>query len=439
MSDRVGWSGSRPRAGQRGTSTPRRRRRRPATSAAPCSRPWVGQWSGRMSDVLVIDHANVVTTQGVIDGHVVTDGGRIVVVEAGPLPRAAGARSAVLDLDGAWLCPGFIDLQINGAFGIDVTTEPHRIGELGARLAIHGVTSFLPTVITCPADRRAAALAAWRTLAAGGPPDDGPRGAVPLGLHLEGPMLSPTRRGAHPVEHLAAPSLELIDGWSAANGVVLVTMAPELPGALEVVGALRDRGVAVSIGHTDCSAAEFVAARAAGAAMVTHLFNAMRPFTHRDPGPIGAALADPSVVCGLIADGVHVDPVAVAMAARACGPDRLALVTDAVAAMGASVAPMSADRLGSVDVVVGEGEVRTAGGVLAGSVCPLDRAVRNLIGWTEYDIPAAVRTVTAAPARVLGRGDLGVIETGARADLVVLGAAGDVRHTIVGGRIVWSA
>ena len=303
----------------------------------------------------------------------------------------------MLDLDGAWLCPGFIDLQINGAFGIDVTTEPHRIRELGARLARHGVTSFLPTVITCRPDRRAAALAAWRTLAAGGPPDDGPAGAVPLGLHLEGPMLSPTRHGAHPVEHLAAPSLELIDGWSAANGVALVTMAPELPGALEVIGALRDRGVAVSIGHTDCSAAEFVAARAAGAAMVTHLFNAMRPFTHRDPGPIGAALADPSVVCGLVADGVHVDPVAVAMAARACRPDRLALVTDAVAAMGASVAPTSADRLGSVDVVVREDGVRTAGGVLAGSVCPLDRAVRNLIGWTEYDIPAAVRTVTARP------------------------------------------
>jgi N-acetylglucosamine-6-phosphate deacetylase len=385
-----------------------------------------------MSGVLAFDHANVITPRGVIDGHVLVDGSRIIAVEPGPLPGPPDGAE-VIDVDGAWLSPGFIDLQINGAFGIDVTTEPHRIGELGAGLVRSGVTSFLPTVITAPSERRTAALDAWAARASG-------PGAVPLGLHLEGPMLSPARRGAHPLEHLAVPSLELIEGWSAEAGVALVTLAPELPGALEVIAALRERGVVVSIGHTDASAAEFLAGRAAGATYVTHLFNAMRPFAHRDPGPIGAALADSWVVTGLIADGVHVDPIAVAMAFRSRGPDRLTLVTDAVAAMPLGSPENGARlgaRLGGVEVAVGDGEVRTAGGVLAGSVCPLDQGVRNLIAWAECGVPSAVRTVTATPARLLGRTDLGVIEPGARADLVMLDAEARVRTTVVGGEVAW--
>jgi N-acetylglucosamine-6-phosphate deacetylase len=291
------------------------------------------------------------------------------------------------------------------------------------------VPTYQPTVITAPAERRAAVLAAWRARTESA-------GAVALGLHFEGPMLSPVRRGAHPVEHLLAPSLGAIEGWSAEAGVALVTLAPELPGALEVIAALRERGVVVSIGHTDCSAAEFQAARAAGATYVTHLFNAMRPFAHRDPGPIGAALADSWAVTGLIADGVHVDPVAVAMAFRSRGPDRLTLVTDAVAAMSVGSQESEA-RLGGVEVAVGDGEVRTAGGVLAGSVCPLDQAVRNLVAWVECGVPSAVRTVTATPARLLGRKDLGAIEPGVRADLVVLDADAHVQATIVGGEVVW--
>lgn len=404
-----------------------------------------------MSAVLVIDRARVITPIGVVEGHVRVADGRIVAVEPGPLADVAGSGVAapdVIDAEDAWLSAGFIDLQINGAYGIDVTTEPHRIDELGAHLVRHGVTSFLPTVITCAGPQRAAALdaiAARTAAAVDADPRPGSR-ATPLGLHMEGPMLSPVRRGAHPAEYLVAPTLDAIDGWSAAAGVALVTIAPELPGALDVIAALRSRGVVVSIGHTDCTASEFVGGRVAGASMVTHLFNAMRPFAHRDPGPIGAALADPWVVTGLIADGVHVDPVAVAMAFRSRGPDRLALVTDAVAAMGAATSAADLDRrpgveapqvLGSVGVVVGDGEVRTAGGVLAGSVCPLDRAVRNLIAWTECGVPSAVRTVTATPARLLGRRDLGAIEPGARADLVLLDRDANVRTTIVAGEVAW--
>ncbi len=169
--------------------------------------------------------------------------------------------SVDVDARGGWIVPGFIDVQINGAHGIDVTTEPERIDELGAALVRYGVTAFVPTVITCPESVRRAALAAW----AGRDPA-GATGAVPLGLHLEGPMLSPVRKGAHPADLLAAPSAELIDGWSADAGVVLATVAPELPGAIDVIAELVARGVVVSIGHTDGSATDFAAARGGGRA-----------------------------------------------------------------------------------------------------------------------------------------------------------------------------
>ena len=224
----------------------------------------------------------------------------------------------------------------------------------------------------------------------------------------------------------------MIAGWSSAAGVALVTMAPELPGAPDVIEVLASRGVLVSIGHTDCSAAEFATGRDAGARYVTHLFNAMRPFGHRDPGPIGAALADDTVVAGLICDGVHVDPVAVRMAWQALGPHRLSLVTDAVAALGADHG-----RLGTDDVTVAGGEVRNATGVLAGSVLTLDQAVRNLVAYTGCAVPDAIATVTSTPADLLGRADRGRLTVGGRADITVLDPGLRVLATIVGGEVAW--
>ncbi len=358
-------------------------------------------------------------------------GGGTTVGPSGTLVLEDGVIAAIddrpcdIDAAGGWIVPGFIDLQINGAHGVDVTTQPARIADLAAELPRYGVTAFLPTVITCAPSGRAAALAAWAAR------DDGP-GAVPLGLHLEGPMLAPVRRGAHPAEHLLAPDARVVDGWSRAAGVAIATIAPELPGALDVIEALTARGVVVSIGHTDCSADEFTAGRAAGARYVTHLFNAMRPFAPRDPGPIGAALADDAVVAGLICDGVHVDPVAVRMAWRALGPRRLSLVTDAVAALGAS-----GGRLGGNALAVTGGAVRNAAGVLAGSVLSLDQAVRNLVAFTGCSVPDAVAPVTSTPADLLGLGDRGRLAVGARADVTVLDRELRVTATIVGGEVAW--
>jgi N-acetylglucosamine-6-phosphate deacetylase len=248
-------------------------------------------------------------------------------------------------------------------------------------------------------------------------------------------MLASTRRGAHPDALLAGPHLALVDGWSGERGVAMVTLAPELPGALAVVAALAQRGVVVAIGHTDCTAGQFAAALAAGARYVTHLYNGMRPFTHRDPGPIGATLADRWVIAGLICDGIHVDPVAVSMAWNALGPDRLNLVTDAVAALGEPAD--GSPTLGSVDVTVDGTGVRTASGVLAGSVLSLDEAVRNLVAFTGCSVAAAVRTVTDTPARLLRRADRGRLSAGARADITVLDEALNVRTTMVGGVVTW--
>lgn len=351
----------------------------------------------------------------------------MVLTPGGPVPGEVWVCDGVItevrpiDLSGdemRWVCPGSIDLQINGASGVDIGSSPDRIDELAVRLPAEGTTAFLPTVITCSEQRRARALdeaSRWHT----GDHTRDHAGAVPLGLHLEGPVLSAARRGAHPAEHLGHAATGASENWTTERGVSMVTIAPELPGALELIAELAAAGVVVALGHTDASADEFQAGLDAGATHVTHLFNAMRPFGHRDPGPIGVTLADDTVTAGLICDLVHVDPVAIRMAWRALGPDRITLVTDAVATRGSGSFPDG---------------IRTAEGVLAGSALTLDVAVQNLVAVTGAAVPDAVRTVTSTPARVLGLTDRGVLEAGARADVTVLDHELRVIAAYVGGR-----
>jgi N-acetylglucosamine-6-phosphate deacetylase len=258
---------------------------------------------------------------------------------------------------------------------------------------------------------------------------------VPLGLHFEGPFLAPERRGAHPVEHLRTPDPSLVadEGWTRQSGVALVTLAPEQPRALDVVRDLVDAGVMVSAGHSSASAEEATAAIDAGVTAVTHLFNAMGPLHHRDPGLAGVALSDERVRVGAIADGLHLHPATVALAARALG-DRLCLVTDAVAALGM---PAGRVPLGVLEAFATEDGVRLADGTLAGSDLSLDRAVRNLMAFAGVSLPAAVAAVTASPAALLGLDDRGVIRAGAAADLALLDAGGGVVATVVGGRIAF--
>ena len=331
-------------------------------------------------------------------------------------------------MDGLLVAPGFIDVQLNGAHGIDLTSSPAQVWDVAGLLPRYGVSAFLPTLVTAPLDVSARAQ---RALAAGPPP--GWRGATPLGLHLEGPMLNPGRRGAHSPQHLRLPSKTAIDGWSRADGVAVVTLAPELPGVLEVVRLLRGRGVVVSAGHTDATVDDMRAAVDAGVTYVTHLFNAMAPFLHLAPGVIGTAFSDDRLTVGLIADGVHVDPVAVAAAWRAIGPARLNLVTDAVAALGLSA---GVTMVGDMEIHVGPDGVRLADGTLAGSNLSLDQAVRNLVAFTGCPPHEAIATVTATPARLLGVATKGAVAPGCDADLTVLTADLDLVATLVAGDLL---
>jgi N-acetylglucosamine-6-phosphate deacetylase len=376
-----------------------------------------------MSD-LVVRGGSALTPDGRVDADVVIEAGRISSLSSGD--AASGVR--VLDAAGLLVVPGFIDLQCNGALGIDLTAEPERLWETAAKLPRWGVTAWLPTIVTSPADVRDRAL---KTLAA----PSGTVGATPLGLHFEGPFLNPERRGAHAPAHLRLPDQAAIAGWSREAGVALVTLAPELPGALDMVRALVDRDVVVSLGHSAATSAEALAGVAAGARSVTHLFNAMSPLHHREPGLAGVALTDDRLSVGVIADGFHVDPRMVDLAVRALG-DRVVLVTDAVAALGV---PPGEVRLGDVSSVFDGESVRLADGTLAGSVLPLDQAVRNLRTFTggRAELDQAVRAVTAAPARLLGLEDeRGALVPGAVGDLVLLDPDAEVVATVIGGVVV---
>jgi N-acetylglucosamine-6-phosphate deacetylase len=367
------------------------------------------------------DRAGTVADTVIVDGRIADPGTAVTGVPT-------------LDGTGLLVAPGFVDLQCNGAAGIDLSTEPERLWEMAVVLPRWGVTAWLPTIVTAPAAVRRRALAAWRA----GPPaslEGGGPLAAPLGLHFEGPFLAPERRGAHPPQHLAAPDVALVgsEGWAGA--VALVTLAPELPGAAALIKALVAEGTVVSAGHSSATAAEARAAIDAGVSYVTHLFNAMAPLHHREPGLAGVALSDERMRVGLIADGLHVDPAVVAVAARALG-DRLSLVTDAVAALGAPPGPVP---LGAHTAEVNpvDGGVRLPDGTLAGSTLALDQAVRNLVTFAGVPLAVAVGAVTEVPARVLGLADRGTLTPGAAGDLVLLDGDGILVATVIGGRVAY--
>jgi N-acetylglucosamine-6-phosphate deacetylase len=334
------------------------------------------------------------------------------------------------------LAPGFIDIHMHGGAGFDVMrASPSELPHLNKFLARHGVTGYFPTTVAAPLDQTAGALEQLAD-AIESIPDSNHDNAVqakPLGIHLEGPFLSHKRRGVHPPEYLVEPTLEIFERlWQAARGHVrMLTIAPELPGALEVIAEAARRKVCVSIGHSD---AELEAARAgvrAGARHATHTFNAMRPLDHRDPGILAEVLTDNQLSADIIADGIHVAPEVVKLFLRAKGFERSVLITDATAAAGM---PDGIYQLGPIQVVVKDGKC-TNNGNLAGSVLTMDRAVRNLTRFSDWSLRDAVRAATLNPAHAVSLAQHhGVIAPGAEANLVVLSPSGEVRQTFVRGR-----
>lgn len=352
------------------------------------------------------------------------DQGRISEIESDPSIQSEDT-----------LAPSLFDVHTHGCAGHDVMdADPGSLPAIQRFLATCGVTHYLPTTVTAPIDETINALerlADAIETAAGVVKDSDHPQAQPLGIHLEGPFVSHAKRGVHPPAHILPPGISIFDRlWRAARGHIRVlTIAPEEPGALELIEYATSLGVRISIGHSNATAEQTRAAIAAGAVSATHTFNAMRPLDHREPGILGVVLDDPNLYAELICDGVHVAPEGVRLWLKAKGPDHAILITDSMAAAGM---PEGEYTLGGMPVTVAGG-VCLANGVLAGSVLTLDRAVANLQSMTGADLATAVRLASANPARMAGFEDIASVRVGNLANLTRYDRNGRLIGTYIHG------
>jgi len=374
-------------------------------------------------------------TEEILNPLLIVEDGRIVEVSARSGKEVPG-HAPLVDFGDSVLAPGFLDIHMHGGAGLDLMrASPDELPRLGKFLTTHGVTGYFPTTVAAPLDATCAALERLAD-AIEAAQNKGKNGnaiqARPLGIHLEGPFLSHKRRGVHPPEFLVNPTLEIFERlWQAARGHVrMLTIAPEIPGALDVIAEAARRHVCVSIGHSDAEMAVAQSGVNAGARHATHTFNAMRPLDHRDPGIITEVLTDDRLTADIIADGIHVAPPVVKLFLQAKGTERAVLITDCISATGM---PEGRYQLGPIQVEVKDGKC-TAGGSLAGSVLTMDRAVRNVTQFAHWSLKDAVRAATLNPAWAAGLEGQGTLACGADADFTVLTPAGEVVKTIVRGQ-----
>ncbi len=370
----------------------------------------------------IILHADRAFTpfEEISDAVIVVQGSKISAVgQRGKVNLPRGGRE--INAGGKTIAPGFVDVHIHGAGGHDVMEGTREALEIvTATVAAHGTTSLVATTVTASEKetRDSVAGIAHFILSTSQYPARELSAEI-LGIHFEGPFISPARRGVHPAKWIAAPSLELLAQLlgEARGTAQILTLAPELPGALELIAAARQAGLVVSLGHTDATYEQAQAAIEAGATHAAHVYNAMRPFSHRGTGVIGAVLTSPKVSAELIADGVHVDEAAMRMLVELKKPERVILVSDGISATGM---PDGKYQLGMFEVKVSSGVARNAEGKLAGSTLTLDRALRNMVA-LGVPLASALRMVTANPARQIGLGARkGALAAGADADLVFL-------------------
>jgi N-acetylglucosamine-6-phosphate deacetylase len=361
----------------------------------------------------------------------------ILLVEDGIITKIASQTEAeipsnhqITDFGEHILAPAYFDQHIHGSANHDVmeATQP-ALNAINRFLARHGVAAYLATTVTAPLDVTLASLSGLAKIIANPTPQPGE--AKPVGIHLEGPFLSHEKRGVHNPELLLTPTIALFDRfWQAAEGhIKLLTIAPELPNALEVIAHATSLGVRVSLGHTNATAAQALSGIAAGATSATHTFNAMRNFSQREPGILGVVLDDQNLYAEIIADGYHVDAIAVRLYWKAKGPSRAILITDGISATGM---PDGHYKLGNLDVEVKEGKC-TSGGSIAGSTLTLDKAVSNFHQFTKASLHEVVGLAARNPARMLGLDDqFGALALGRSADLVVLDQDGVLKETVIG-------
>jgi len=359
-----------------------------------------------------------------------------ITIEDGRISSILGGRNGQVSdaYSEATLVPAFLNIHVHGAVGHDVMEgTPQALRTIGAALAGHGVGAYYPTTITSSTEETLRALDMIAAEIERAPATDG---AVPLGIHLEGPFLSPAKRGAHPERLLVQPSISLFDRfWQAARGHIrILTIAPELPGALELIEHASGLGVVCSLGHSNATLPQAAAGFAAGARSATHTFNAMRSMDHRNPGVAGYVLDNDALFAEIVCDGIHVDPAMIRLFFKAKGAEKSILITDGMSATGM---PDGDYKLGDLDVEVAHGRCTIAGspGVLAGSVLTMDQAVRNFAEFTDAGLEMSAQLAARNPARLLALDqDWGCLEVGREANLVALSPDGRILQSFRAGR-----
>jgi N-acetylglucosamine-6-phosphate deacetylase len=373
--------------------------------------------AARSSETSVVDVKSAFDGQRIVPGRVALKDGRVLSIGVQP----PGERFLA--------APGLVDLQVNGFAGVDfLAASVADFTTSSLALLAFGVTAFQPTLISAPESELCHAL---ETIARAGQLAGGAR---ILPAHLEGPFLSPSWPGAHDPRYLCAPDHHLLDRFLDAGPVGYMTIAPELPGGIDLLAHIRERGIIVALGHSDATLDQANAAFDAGARALTHAFNAHRPLTAREPGPAGAALVRDDVFVELIVDGIHLDDALITIVDR-CARERVILVTDAIVAAGIGD---GAFQFGPLEVTVANGRATLSDGRLAGSVATLDACLRRLVA-ASVPLEQALRAVTSRPAELIDRNDLGHLQPGDRADLVVFDEELFPAQTFLDGRLVWQA
>jgi len=338
-------------------------------------------------------------------------------------------ESQVIDAKGMYIIPGLIDIHIHGGQGCDtMDASEEALDSIAGFLAAHGVTSFLPTTVTASAQDT---MRAVQAVASHPKPSTG---AGLLGIHLEGPYLDHQYSGAQPAQHLREPDLSEYNAWLKEKAVRLITIAPELPGAAELIQTGVQKDIRFAVGHSAASYEQVLEATRRGLDQVTHIFNGMAPLHHRTPGIVGAALTEDCIYTQLIADGIHVNPVVIKLLLKAKGVNRIILISDAIRAAGMADGEYA---LGDQTVFVEAGTARTRAGGLAGSTLTLEKAVSNMMRFTGLSLQDVLPMATRVPAEALGLENKGIIASGYDADIVILDQYFQVHLTMVEGRVVY--
>ena len=388
----------------------------------------------------VVTAARLLTPHTEIEQPVVTieDGYIVGIATRGALELPLNSEQ--LDFPDATLVPSYVDVHTHGAMGHDVMeATPDALHAVGKFIASRGVGAYLPTTMTAPVETILRSLDGIAQYIEQSEREanafSGPAGARPLGIHLEGPFLSHEKRGVHPPEQLQKPSVELLQRfWEAAHGrILLMTVAPELPDAIEMIQVATRLGIRVSLGHSNATTPQALAGVAAGATSATHTYNAMRALDHREPGLLAVVLDQSDLFAELICDGIHVDPLLVRLFYKAKCLERGILITDAMSATGM---PEGKYKLGDLEVTVADGRC-TYDGVLAGSVLTLDRAIRNFVAYTQAPYSAVLQYASSNPAALIGFAEqYGELAPGRTANITVLSPAGEVQGVLVRGNML---